>query len=260
MIAKEIQSAYNQANQRWPEISWPLRDYKEHLEMIPSNGTDVKYPIDYYLAGSAGHRVDLAWATIHEDIRPEVLKVLRRYPEGEYSIDDLWAETVLKLMDDDDRFSKLPDGRYHAKIIRYRGLVRLINYFITIARRLAIQQYRKKKPESFSDELIDKLKVDITPQDQISCKEQIRHIEKSLQKALDLLTEEQKFLIVMVYREGMKQKDVAKIIGLSDFTANRRIKSAIKTIKESIVEIVNEGKLDLKIWQQVWEAAWPNLK
>ncbi len=227
--------------------------------MIHSHRMQVKYPNDFYLAGSAGHRIDAAWSIIHSDIRHQAICVLQRYPNGESSVEDLWAEAIVKLIEDDALYPKLPDGRLHAKIMRFRGLVKLINYCITIARRLAIQHYRKNKPQSASDEFLDTIGHNLDPQEQTLRKEQIACIQEVLRKAINSLSDEQRFLIVMVYREGMKQKEAAKMIGLSDFTANRRIKAAIKTIKDSIEVSVEGGKdLDLDVWQQVWDAAWPD--
>ena len=53
-------------------------------------------------------------------------------------------------MDNDNDRPCLPDGCRFAMIIRYHGLVKLINYCVTIANRVAIQRDRKKKPVSAS--------------------------------------------------------------------------------------------------------------
>lgn len=226
--------------------------------MVNSDKHALNYPVDFYLGCSAGHRIDPAWGIIYSDIQPSVLNILKRFPDSKVSAEDLWSETIVRLMDDDTTVPPMSNGRCHAVIIRYRGVVKLLNYCVTIARRLAIQNFRKKRPYPIVDEMWEILSNGIHSNEYAELKESASKVLNALCEAVQKLSPEQKFLIIMVYREGHKQKDAGKLIGLSDFTTNRRIKSAIKTLKSSIREIVSDPKdFNLILWKQIWEMAWP---
>ena len=65
MAAPEVDALYDQATRRWPTVPWPRQGYAAHL------GPDrPAHPIDLYVGGAAGHRIDQAWQVIDEDFGP----------------------------------------------------------------------------------------------------------------------------------------------------------------------------------------------
>ena len=289
---------FHQATQQWPAIAWSRQAYQAHL------GTNIpKYPVDLFLAGAAGHRLDQAWLVIENGLGPQTRRILRRQPTADYELDDLWGDTILKLMDNHSpslrsstgsstgsstaspsgNVSKnnfegdlLPDGRQPARIIRYRGKVKLLHYLILIAKRLAIGRQRKSKPSLLlslvgndssnpeksghsENQIEDALST--TPDAQVQQNETTQNIIKALASAWEDLSAQQRFMIRMVYDRGMKQRDAGELLGVSPFKANRLIKKAMATLQTSLAQAVNEpwSPALIAAWAGVWTDHWENV-
>ena len=263
MADDKLYMAFNQATQQWPQVNWSRRDYAVHVKEIREMGSKPSHLVDLYLAGAAGHRMDPAWEAIQQDIGPAVQRILTRQPLADLTIEDLWGETVMNLMDNDDTRPCLTDGSMAARIVRYHGLVKLINYCVTIAQRVAIQRHRKRKPALASD--VDAAfersqSPSHTPLQELQQTELIETMTNLLAQAYASLSAEQQFLLTMIYCHGMKQKEAGKLIGLSEFTANRRVKSAIKLLRSTLdcPELAGHIQISPQLWNAVWQAAWPD--
>ena len=254
----DIDSSYDDAHKRWPKIGWDREQYAAHV------GEDhPKYPIDLYLAGAAGHRLDPAWVIIDADLGPNAQRVLKRLPTADYAIEDLWGDTVIKMMKDDPRSSPLADGRHPAVIIRYRGEVSLLNYLIVVARRVAIQRDRqlRSRPATLSlaqkDDHLDRSRPrdwadpsSPAPDAQLTQQDAIDQIRRVLTEALGQLSDEQRFIIAMVYGRGMKQKQVGALLGWHESKTSRQLKAAIECLQEALK---GHGPTD---WTPGIVAAW----
>ena len=144
-----IEKAYKNAIARWAKILWPKELFARHVDCVRSNDVKPVHLEDLYLAGAAGSRIDPAWEVIDAELSGRIMNSLSNMPLADMTPQDAWSETLAKVIDDDTEKDPLPDGRRPAKIIRYRGLVKLINYLIVISKRIAIQRNRKKKPDYF---------------------------------------------------------------------------------------------------------------
>ena len=220
-------------------IAWPKEMFYKHVQFACSHADDreTTFLEDLYLGGSAGHRVDQAWTVIHNDIAPDVKKIMSRRASGNLTAEELWSRTLERLIDEDIDLVPLQDGRYPAKIIRYRGLVKLVNYCVTVANRLAIQNYRK------CDANISLSAVDgeqflasksQTPEQELVVSEDSKIIVDTIVTAYKILSREQRFLIMMVYRQGIKQKQAAKMLGWSESRTTRQLSKAINIMRKAI--------------------------
>src|SRR5437660_5672012 len=146
MQSARVDEAYGQATSRWPGVAFGRPEYAAHVGDPPP-----PYAVDMYLAGAAGYRVDEAWRVIERELGPSTRGILRRQPTADLSVEELWNETLVRLMDEDAQRPPLPaGGRRPAKIVRYRGLVALLNYLTVVARRTAISRKRGMREVSGS--------------------------------------------------------------------------------------------------------------
>ncbi len=222
-------------------ILWPKEMFYKHIQFACSqrDGKKPAFLEDLYLGGSAGHRVDQAWTVIHNDIAPDVKEIMSRRASGNLTAEELWSRTLERLIDEDIDLAPLQDGRYPAKIIRYRGLVKLVNYCVTVANRLAIQNYRKRDA-NISLSAVDGEQFlaskSQTPEQELGVSEDSQIIIDAIVTAYKTLSREQRFLIMMVYRQGMKQKQAAKMLGWSESRTTRQLFKAINVMRKAIEE------------------------
>ena len=213
-------------------ITWPKDMYYKHVRSACSHAVGKKptFLEDLYLGGSAGHRVDQAWVVIHNEIAPDVMDIMSRRASGNLTTEELWSRALERLIDEDKDSTHLQDGRHPAKIVRYRGQVKLINYCVTVANRLAIQNY-KKRGADMSLSAVDSEQLlasnSQTPEDAVELTETRQLIVDTIVTAYKSLSSEQRVLIMMVYRQGMKQKKASKIIGWSESKTTRQLSKAI---------------------------------
>jgi len=258
MNETEINMAFIQATEQWPRINWPRSAYSDHVTGVVRQGKIPKYLQDLYLAGAAGHRIDTAWEIIHKDIGPAVQNIMMRQPHANMAMEDLWSETVIHLVKNDHSRPCLPDGSQRAMIIRYLGLVKLINYCVTVASRIAIQKRRDSEREKRYIEQAPAKRKRVesngkTSEQQVIKAEFAERIARPLAEAYAALSSEQQFLITMIYAQGMKQKEAGGLLGLSPYTTNRRVRDAIACLKRALRTI----RVPVDAWNEVWREAWP---
>jgi RNA polymerase sigma factor (sigma-70 family) len=115
----------------------------------------------------------------------------------------------------------------------YRGDGSFKTWVFHIARNIQVDQWRKEKKSG--------IKVSTYQlEDRIATDSDIDHQEKNLQileRALDLLPAEKKELIVLSKLKGMKYKEIAQMMNLSEATIKVRAFRALKELKEKYKEI-----------------------
>ena len=176
---------------------------------------------------------------------------------------------MMRIMENDTEQAMLADGRLPARIIRYRGLVKLLNYLITVARRIAIQRHRKRRPQlSFRSEGEDQTKYapkdpsspaagDIVEQAEI-----VRKMQNAIARSYSKLSAEQQFLISMVYRQGMKQKEAGALLGWSEFKTRRVVCKAMDILRRSVTDLesVSWTPSLASAWTGAWSQCWDHVQ
>lgn len=263
MSARPIEQWFTEATARWPAVQWPRQAYVQHL-----GRESPPYPVDLYLAGAAGHRLDAAWEAIESDLGNKARAVLHRQPSADMTAEELWAEAILRLLAEDMERPVLADGRRPAMIIRYRGLVQLLNYLIVIAKRVGIGRKRRMKPTlSLSgtgptDDPHDVAQNGPTPAQSLESSEDATELAAAVRAAYGQLSAEQKFLIAMVYRNGMKQKQAGAMLGWSEFKTCRSLAAAMESLRKSIARWAGadwNGPL-AAAWEQCLQICWNDVQ
>ena len=259
---RKAEEAYRQAVARWPGVRWALRAYLAHLR-----GQWPPHPLDLFLGGAAGHRAEGAWGAIEGELAPQVQRILSRQPLADYTVDDLWSDARTKLMADDPEAPPLAEpagdgtGQQPARIVRYRGLVPLLNYLVLVAKRAAIQRQRQRRPAlSLSgggengDGSTDGMQLAdeeaATPDARLHEREAAGRLQQALTAAFARLSAEQQFLITMVYRRGMRQKVAGAMLGWSEFKTSRSLTDAMNKLRKALEDVADAQ------WTPALESAW----
>jgi RNA polymerase sigma factor (sigma-70 family) len=262
MVEFKVQKSYRDAIKRWAGVLWPVDRFGKHVEQTRLEGVEPIHMEDLYLAGAAGYRYDTAWEVIQLDLSCNVKKIVSTLPLADMTPDEVWSEMIEKLIDNDKDKPVLEDGRFPAKIIRYHGLVKLVNYFITISRRIAIQRNRKKRPDFFLSAVENSAGVlpakSVSAQTQLVTEETVRILMDGLGSAFKKLSPEQRFLITMVFRNGMRQKEAGKMLGWSEFKTSRQIKKAVEMMKKEFTETedIDWSPAAEKAFAGLWAGPW----
>lgn len=66
-----------------------------------------------------------------------------------------------------------------------------------------------------------------------------------LQKALSEISEEQRLVVIMKEYEGLKFKEIAKTLNISENTAKSRLYQGLKALKKKL-DLINNGKLTME--------------
>ena len=145
------------------------------------------------------------------DLKEQYDKLLRycfAKTKDRYLAEDIVQETFLKF--------------WQSK--NYEDTGKELAYLYTIARNLCIDEFRK--PVS-----IDIYECEIAGIDNIE-----NHLDCSqLDEALGILDDELREIIILRYANEIRVSDISKILGISRFSVNRRLKEALSTLK-SIME------------------------
>lgn len=240
MVDFKVQKSYRNAIKQWPGVLWPVDQFGKHVELIRSEGVEPIHMEDLFLAGAAGYRYDTAWEVIQLELSCKLKKIVSSLPLADMTPDEVWSETLERLIDNDEEKPLLDDGRFPAMVIRYQGLVKLLNYFITVSKRIAIQRNRKKRPDFFLSAVEDSAQVMTAkadaPESHLLAEDTVRLLMNRLSAAYKHLSTEQRFLITMVFRNGMRQKEAGKMLGWSEFKTSRQIKKAIEVMRKEFTD------------------------
>jgi DNA-directed RNA polymerase specialized sigma24 family protein len=244
----QIESAYHMARERWQKVVWRIEDYRTHVEQKRNGNKLPAFPVDLYLSGSAGYRLQEAWEVIEKEMGPEVIRVMQHKPRAALTAEEIWSRARTQLIGEAKSQPALPDGRLPAKIIAYRGDVRLLNYIITAAINVARAEHRKPKPVSWPD---DGGFAEVIPDGRISPDmkaaeaEMAGKIKKELSRTWLSMNEQERFLVRMVFYQGMKRKEAGRLAGLGESTTSRLLNRIIARFTAAIKDMDTEMSTDV---------------
>lgn len=248
---------FNEARQRWPAVHWPRDRYIDHV--ADEQPTE---PVDLFLGGAAGHRIKPAWEAIETDLAPNTKRILQRQPTADYTLDDLWADTIARLMEDEpsDAVVDLPGGGRPARIIKYRGKVKLLHYLVVVAKRLAIGRKRRRKPELTLDSPASEGKRQERPDRAAAAPdaaaledEAIGKLAGALAAGLAELSDDQRALLRLVFCQGMAKKDAGAILGWADYKVAKQLKAVTDKLQAAMDELAEIA------WTPALREAWGRL-
>lgn len=108
----------------------------------------------------------------------------------------------------------------------YEDIGKEMAYLYTIARNMCMDEFRRKNPDNIDDfpELMA-----------CSDKEPENVIESvAIEEALEGLSDELREIVVMRYISEMSAADIGKVLGMSRFSVNRRLKEGLSILKKEM--------------------------
>lgn len=242
-----LRAVHSAASARWPGVAWDFESFSAHV------GDDRPPHLeDLFLGGAGGWRCDGAWDAIHREVSGPLELRLRRQACGTHTPEDLVGESITVLMADDPHADSDCEKR-PSKLVRYRGRTSLVNYFLVVAKRIAIGSYRRCREHAADLAAMD-------PPDRASSSsdpEQHRQFDRltvAIREAYASLTERQRFLLAMIHGQDMPKAQAGELVGLPPWGVSRELDRIHDRMRGALEESAPEE------WGQpareVWESAW----
>ena len=149
---------------------------------------------------------------IAEECYSEVLAYCRRHAPAGYEPADLAQETFLRFV--------------RARGYRERG--RPIAYLMRVARSVCIDASRKRRLETVRLDF----EIPVAERDEL---------ELELDAALSRLPDELREAVELRFGSGLGMNEVARVLGISRFSARRRVNAALKLLEEYLEEGDRDG-------------------
>lgn len=221
-----LHSWFEAARRRWPSVAWPLLRFERHV-----GDEEPRHPEDLYLAGAASEREDSAWAAIHLDVQPEVMRRLSRAATGGSSHDDMWSDAIAKLMSDLPDGEPLPDGRRPARIRQYRGTSAIGAYFAVVARRIAVDRFRRNRLPMEGAAHVMEQTADPRGVPARTETAEAMHLAAQFKRAFTALPPQQQALLSLVFGRGMPKGEAGRLLDLPAYGVSRALAAALDTLR-----------------------------
>ena len=140
----------------------------------------------------------------------QLLRYCYMKTKDRYLAEDITQETFLKF--------------WQSKT--YEDTGKEMAYLYTIARNLCNDEFRKPQTIDIDDH------PELIYEDSDSCQHIIERI--TIEQALDKLPDDLKEIVVLRYMNDISASDIGKILGISRFTVNRRVKEGLKLLKKQM--------------------------
>jgi RNA polymerase sigma factor (sigma-70 family) len=120
----------------------------------------------------------------------------------------------------------------------YRGESQFTTWMFQIARNLRVDHFRKHRREDDlnEDEATEFTSPDPTPGDQIIQNQEMRH----LNKALDRLPREKREVLLLTRFHNLKHEEIAEILGCSVPSVKAKVFRAMQDLRENYFELTSE--------------------
>lgn len=248
-----LQGVHARSLRRWPKVEWPWESYATHVG-------DERPPHleDLYLGGAGGHRVDGAWAAIAAELSEPLTVRLRRQPCGASTPEDLVSDSIATLMADDLTSDLRVEGRPPSKLIRYRGRTSLVNYFLVVAKRLAIGSHRRTRREQAPTEGFDPPDAAVAFASDGEDRELASQLFEGVRHAYASLSSRQRFLLAMIHGRGMGKSDAGRLVGLPPWGVTRELDRVHDAMQASLQHLLPDdwSRLSREAWAEAWRACW----
>jgi RNA polymerase sigma-70 factor len=226
-LERLLDQAFETARAPWPDLSLTavqfIRHVAEHLP-LNSHGQPVELVLkslhlsDLYLACTCALGVPRAADILERDYLAKVPGILRRHRHSPEMIDDVCQKLREKLV-------------LHAHVATYTGEGKLWSWVEVIAKRMANQEARPTASESSGlSKLIAGFASTGDLEKDVLKKNLMAEFQSALSAAGSTLSDEQRALLKLHYRNGLSEAKLAMLFKTSQPTISRRLKSAREAI------------------------------
>lgn len=242
-----LKAAHASASARWAEVRWSFEGYAAHVgEDRPPHLEDL------FLGGAGGWRRDGAWDAIHREVSGPLELRLRRQACGTFAPEDLVGESIAALLADDPGATPV-DAVHPSKLVRYRGRTSLINYFLVVAKRIAIGSHRRRRELPADLEALD-------PPDRRGCGigeedlPQLDRLTDAIREAYGSLTARQRFLLAMIHGQGVPKAQAGELVGLPPWGVSRELDRIHDRMRFALEKAMPAewNALSTEAWASAW--------
>jgi RNA polymerase sigma-70 factor, ECF subfamily len=190
-----------------------------------------------------------AWTDLFEGYGATVRSAARTASSNEAMAEDvaqsIWAELHgLKTRD---------DGRPGGKLAYYSGAGSLGGWLRAVVGQLAIDQHRRqtKLVQAEEDSDLDRMALDeaegngdgafhpaATPEELLTSNLASADVEKSLERALAELADEDRLLMKLYYFDGLRLREAGAVLGVHEATASRRLTRIHGEVRQKVESIL----------------------
>ncbi len=107
----------------------------------------------------------------------------------------------------------------------YREQGKMLQYLYTIAGRLCIDEYRRRKSQPLTEEMEEQLTAESGLESELRL---------GLRQAFQTLPQEEKEILALRYGSEIPVGDMAKMLGISRFALRRRIMAALEKLRNQL--------------------------
>lgn len=251
MPGSHIDSWFRSARGRWPRVRWSIERFIRHV-----GGAEPRHPEDLFLGGAAAEREGEAWVTINHEFRKDVVDRLSRVARAGASPEDLWGDSVAKLISDSDApdAEPLPDGRKPARIRGYRGDSSLMTFLLVVARNIARDLHRRNRAMSKEGSMpVEELQDHRPPADRPTS-EEVMQLARRFAEAMLALKPSQRKLLMLVYGQDMPKGRAGARMGMKDYKVSRELADAHEQLRMRLASSA-EGPWSgeaIAVWLKGW--------
>lgn len=153
---------------------------------------------------------------LYDEYRSKLYYIAYNMLKNEYSAEDAVHDTYMKVINHIDKFYDIPEE--HTK-----------NLIILILKNTVKDMFRRNRCDPLPlDEEEYQAKYNLTFDEDYSCE------KNDIKECLKLLDEKYRTVLELKYWHGLKEKEIADILGIGDKAVNSRIFRAKKMILEII--------------------------
>jgi len=246
-------AAYEAGRALYPAVLLEYESYRAVVEKSRGTPPPGEHAADVFLAAACAEGVDEAWSVFRSDVVPRVRAFLLRRSAARQDADSVCETLAGHLWE--------PPARSAAtsRIATYRGDSSLLTWTNVVAWRLLEGQWRaaargraERGPTTVAD-------IAPSPLESVIGLEKAERFEVALKHAWRTLTARERLAVLLRYRDGLTQKNVAHLMGVGEPRVSRLIKAGVQRLRAELTRSVREtppgrSGVDAELWAALREA------
>jgi RNA polymerase sigma factor (sigma-70 family) len=231
-VADRVREAHERGRAEHPAFALPLDGFARLAGAAAAAGP--RHPGDLYLAAACAAGIEAAWEALRRDLLPGVraLLVRRGVPSAE-------AEAVV---------AELPghlvapgrDGDGAPRIAGFRGESRLATWLSVVAWRRANERRDGGRRLVALDAAGGAVDGRATPLTAALGAELAARFEAALHAAWGALTPRECLALLLRYRDGLPQGEIARMLGVGEPRVSRLLAAGLRRLREEVHRVLGE--------------------
>ncbi len=178
----------------------------------------MPYKLSYQIIAAFNKREHKAVVHIWELFYPVVFANIRMLTNGSSDTPDLTSETLVKLLKHDGHF---------------KSKEKIRNFLFTTARNMSVNYMNRLRiVKDKSEEIVQYYQG--FEADVLEAAERIASLRRQIYSAIEKLPDKRKQVFILYHFKGLKNREIAERLGISEKAVEKQKTSAFKTLKMEI--------------------------